>query len=74
MYKKFYCPFLKRIEGRYNRVSADNSARALKEKLKMHGLDNMQQESRKGPLHAFESCKLSTFGICHLDINLIVAM
>ena len=52
-----YCPFLDRMRSRYNRVSGDSNARALKEQIKIHNLDKMRQESKEGPLHGFQSCK-----------------
>ena len=52
-----YCPFIDRMEGRYNRVSSEGSARVLRNKLKLYGLDRMLQESKRGPLHAFSSCE-----------------
>ena len=54
-----YCPFLDKMEGRYNRVSSEVSARNLRKKLKEFGLERMLQQSKAGPMHAFSSCKFN---------------
>ena len=53
-----YFPFIDWMESRYNRVSANQSSRELKKKLRINGLEKMREESTGGPLHAYQSRKL----------------
>ena len=52
-----YCPFIDKMAGRFNRVSAETGARHLRKKLKEYGLEKLKQDSKAGPMHGFASCE-----------------
>ena len=61
MNEEGYCLFVDRMQGHYNRVSAEGSAWDLRNKLKLYGLERMLVQSKRGPLHAFSLCEYKTF-------------
>ena len=43
--------------ARYNCIASNERLRDLKKKLKLNGLEKMMEESKKGLMHTFNSCK-----------------
>ena len=51
-------PFLQRMEARYHRVPTAKKSRAMRQKIHDEGLEKLALDSERGPLNAFNSCKL----------------
>ena len=57
-------PFLDRMEARYHRVPTAKKSRAMQQKIHDEGLEKLASDSERGPLNAFNSCKLYNIN-CH---------
>ena len=51
-------PFLQRMEARYHRVPTAKKSRVMRQKICDEGLEKLASDSERGPLNAFNSCKL----------------
>ena len=57
-------PFLQRMEARYHKVPTPKKSRAMRQKIHDEGLEKLALDSERGPLNAFNSCKLHNIN-CH---------
>ena len=57
-------PFLQWMEARYHRVPTAKKLRAMRQKICDEGLEKLALDSERGPLNAFNSCKLHNIN-CH---------
>ena len=62
------------MNSRYNCISASDSARQLKSKLRQHSIKKLRDESMGGPMHGFQSCEYRYIIIFFLQVivNFIV--